>query len=597
MRLYCDNMAFAMGNIKVLPANLVNKIAAGEVVERPASVVKELIENSLDAGADYIQVEIENGGRDLILVRDNGRGMDPDDVKLAFVSHATSKLTRFTDLYEIGTMGFRGEALSSIGAVAQVRLTSRPRGSIEGCEARIEGGTKPGFTKAGSPEGTTIEVRNLFYNVPARRKFLKSKATEMSYISDIVTRIAAAHPQVGFQMAHNGRKALSAPAVRNRRERLESIFGVDLARDLLEAVEEDRGLKAEVVVAAPFHTRADTRMQLFFVNNRPLRDRVIGRAVHDAFAGYVPPRRNPIAFVFVTVNPAEVDVNIHPAKAEVKFKSPGFIHSMVKAAIADALRSSPRLRQEPTPYAHDRVDDIRDAIGDFLQRAGERDKERDPAVQQDFSHLLRPRQVGTAQEPKPECLPRELPDGKIMQVHNSYIVIEAPEGVTLIDQHALHERILYDEIKARFQNRTTESQRLLFPITVEVSPRESAVLDEILPTLTLLGFVIEPFGEGAMVVHSAPRVVERTDIAECVHAVLEDYLDERRPNLGEYAKKAMRTLACKAAIKAGQPLSREEMTMLLEMARGLESPDTCPHGRPSTIFLSLIELERRFKRR
>ncbi len=580
-----------------MPANLVNKIAAGEVVERPASVVKELLENSLDAGADYIQIEIENGGRDLILVRDNGSGMGPDDVKLTFVSHATSKLSKFTDLFEISTMGFRGEALSSIGAVAQVRLTSRPRGTLEGYEARIQGGTKPGFTKAGSPEGTTVEVRNLFYNVPARRKFLKSKATEMSYISDIVTRIAAAHPQVGFQLAHNGRKVLSAPAVRTRRERLASIFGADLARDLLEAKEEDRGLRAEVVVAAPFHTRADTRMQLFFVNNRPLRDRVIGRAVHDAFTGYVPPRRNPIAFVFVTVSPAEVDVNIHPAKAEVKFKSPGFAHSMVKAAIAGALRSSPRLRQEPTPYAHDRAEDIREAIGDFLQTVRASGERRDAPVQHDFSHMLRPGHAGPAQEAKPESLPKELPDGKIMQVHNSYIVIEAPQGVTLIDQHALHERILFEEIKARFQSRTTESQRLLFPITVEVSPRESAVLDEVLPTLTLLGFVIEPFGEGALVVHCAPRVVERTDISECVHAVLEDYLDERRPNLGEYAQRAMRTLACKAAVKAGQPLSREEMMMLLEMARGLESADTCPHGRPSTIFLSLVELERRFKRR
>ena len=210
--------------------------------------------------------------------------------------------------------------------------------------------------------------------------------------------------------------------------------------------------------------------------------------------------------------------------------------------------------------------------------------------------MLRPREQESA-ERKAKPLPEELPDGKIMQVHNSYIIIETPEGVTLIDQHALHERILYDEIEARFRSRTTESQRLLFPITVELSPRETAVLDEVLPTLTLLGFVIEPFGEGALVVHSAPRVVERTDIGECIHAVLEDYLDERRPDIGEYARKAMQTLACKAAVKAGQPLSRDEMTLLLEMARGLESPDTCPHGRPSTIFLSLAELERRFKRR
>jgi DNA mismatch repair protein MutL len=584
-----------MGIIKVLPASLVNKIAAGEVIERPSSVAKELVENSLDSGADYIQVEIENGGRDLILVRDNGCGMDEGDVRLAFVSHATSKLKGIGDLFNIRTMGFRGEALASIGAVAQVRLTSRPKNAIEGFRAELEGGARPGFSTAGSPEGTIIEVRNLFYNVPARRKFLKSNATEMSYISEMVARLAAAHPEVAFHLVHNGRKVLSAPVVKTRRERLASVFGAELARDLLEAKEEDRGITAEAVIAAPFHTRADTRMQLFYVNNRPLRDRVIGRAVQDSFAGYIPPRRNPIAFVYVTVDPAEFDVNIHPAKAEVKFRSPGLVHSMVRAAIAQALRSSPRLRQEPTPVVHDRAEDIREAIGDFLQSTRAR---HETPRQHDFSQLLRPReQEPAAEQEKPKALPDEFPEGKIMQVHSSYIVIEAPEGVTIIDQHALHERILFDQLQVRFQSRTIESQRLLFPITVEVAPRESAVLDEVLPTLTLLGFEIEPFGEGALIVHSAPRVVERADVAECIHAVLEDYLDERRPDIGEYALKAMQTLACKAAVKAGQPLSRDEMIMLLEAARTLESPDTCPHGRPSTIFLSLIELERRFKRR
>jgi DNA mismatch repair protein MutL len=584
-----------MGNIKVLPPSLVNKIAAGEVIERPASVAKELLENSLDAGADYIQVEIENGGRDLILVRDNGCGMDPDDVKLAFVSHATSKLAYFEDLFALGTLGFRGEALASVGAVAQVRLTSRLRGSIEGFEARIEGGVRPSFSKVGAPEGTAVEVRNLFYNVPARRKFLKSTATEMSYISDVVTRIAATSPKTGFHLVHNGRKMLSAPAVSSRRDRLASLFGSEIARDLLEAKEEDRGVGAEVLVAPPFHTRSDNRMQLFFVNGRPMRDRVIARAVQDAFSGYIPPRRYPVAFVYVTVDPAEVDMNIHPQKAEVKFKSPGFVHSMVKAAIAHALRSSPRLRQEPTPAAHDRAEDIREAIGDFLQAARAR-QAREAPLQRDFTDLLRPREERPPAA-RPRALPDALPDGKIMQVHNSYIVIETPDGVTLIDQHALHERIIFDEIKARFQNRTIESQRLLFPAAVELSPREEAVLDEVLPTLSLLGFVIEPFGEGAVMVHSSPRMVERADMAECIHAVLEDYLDERRPDIGEYALRAMQTLACKAAVKAGQPLSHEEMAMLLEMARAVESPDTCPHGRPSTFFMSLEELERRFKRR
>lgn len=588
----CGNIDLIMASIKILPTNLVNKIAAGEVIERPASVAKELIENSLDSGADHIHIEIENGGRDLILVRDNGAGMDADDVKLAFVRHATSKLVKFSDLFAISTMGFRGEALASIAAVAQVRFASRQRGSIEGFQATVEGGAKPGFTKVGAPEGTTVEVRNLFYNVPARRKFLKTKATEMSYISGIVTRIAAAQPQTAFHLVHNGRRILSAPAARDLRERLGAIYGADLARDLLEAKEEDRGLLAEAIIAPPFQTRADRRMQLFFVNSRPLRDRIISRAVQDAFAGYIPPRRNPIAFVYVTIDPAEVDVNIHPAKAQVKFRNPGFVHSMVKAAIARALRSSPRLRQEPAAalsQPHDRTEDIRDAIGDFMRSA--------KVKQHDFSQQLKPRPQEALTREAPAKIPEELPDGKILQVHNSYIVIEAPDGVAIIDQHALHERILFEELKNRFRNRTIESQRLLFPITVEITPRESAVLDEVIPTLTLLGFVIEHFGEGAAVVQSAPRVVERADIGECVHAVLEDYLDERRPDIGEYAQKAMRTLACKAALKAGQLLSLEEMVMLLEMARGLESPDTCPHGRPSTIFLSLTELERRFKRR
>jgi len=589
-----------VGNIKILPANLVNKIAAGEVIERPASVVKELVENSLDAGADHIHIEIENGGRDLILVRDNGCGMDPGDVQLAFLSHATSKLAAYSDLSSVATMGFRGEALASIGAVAQVTLTSRTPGSLEAFQAAVEGGAKPACSAAGAPEGTSVEVRNIFYNVPARRKFLKSRATESSYISETVTRIAAVHPQVSFHMLHNGRKTLSAPAVKSLRERLGALYGLELAQNLLESKEEGKGLAVRVIVAAPYYTRADRRMQLVFVNLRPVRDRIISRAIEDAFTGYIPPRRNPVAFVYLTVDPSMVDVNIHPTKAQVKFQNPAFVHSAVKAAIAGALASSPRLRQEmsvPGASGDSHSVGIIQAIDDFL-RSSKAGSLRALPLQQDFLDRLKPRPAAPLDEQARAQIPEDIPEAKIMQVHNSYIVLEAPDGVTIIDQHALHERIIFEEISKRFRERTIESQRLLLPVTVEVSPREASILEEAAPALMLLGFAIKPGpGSAAFIVHSAPRVIEREDISECVHALLENFLAESKPDLANFTLSAMQTLACKAAVKAGQSLSREEIEMLLEMARRLDNVDTCPHGRPTTVFFPLAELEHRFKRR
>jgi DNA mismatch repair protein MutL len=582
-----------MGRIRVLPQTLINKIAAGEVVERPASVAKELVENSIDAGADKIYITIEDGGKRVISVRDNGCGMDKEDVQLAFASHATSKITSLDDLFAITTMGFRGEALASIGAVSRVTLTSRQKGAISGYELHFAGGQTKEFKETGAPEGTTVTIEDLFFNVPARRKFLRSAASEASYITESVTRIAMTTPSVHFQLVKDGRRVLTLPPAATIRDRLAAIFGEDTASGLLEAEEVAENVKVLTVVGSPLDSRADTKMQFVFVNNRPLRDRIILRAVSDGFAGLLPQRRFPLAFIFLTIDQREVDVNVHPAKTEVRFKNPGFIHSIVKATIAKALRAS---RQHP--IAEDtksenlltRQERIKDAIESFLRRAEPK--------QRDFTHQFHTPKEDQPLQPETASKPL-LTNGteKFMQVHGTYIVLETPMGILVIDQHALHERIIYEELKESYASRKVESQRLLFPEVVDLSPKEITVLQEVAPSLAIVGFELEEFGDNSVVVRSAPTILHRADIADAVRAIINNYIEESAPDVETYLESVIQTLSCKAAIKAGQILSAEEIGILLSDSRKLPAIHTCPHGRPIYFSIPLADIERQLKRR
>jgi DNA mismatch repair protein MutL len=582
-----------MGKIKVLSQNLINKIAAGEVVERPASVVKELIENSLDAGADRVHITIEDGGRRLISISDNGCGMDKEDIQLAFASHATSKIASLDDLFAITTMGFRGEALASIGAVSRVTLTSRQKGALSAYQLHFAGGQEKEFKETGAPEGTTVTVEDLFFNVPARRKFLRSAASEASYITESVTRIAMATPSMHIQLIKDGRRALTLPPAATIRDRLAAIFGEDTASALLEAEETGENVKVLALVGSPLDNRADTKMQFVFVNNRPLRDRIILKAVSDSFAGLLPQKRFPLAFIFLSIDQRELDVNVHPAKIEVRFKNPGFVHSIVKATVGKALRTSRHHAPAEATESQDlltRHERIKDAIESFLRRAEPK--------QRDFTHQFRSTKESQPSQALPVLEPLLIDrTEKFMQVHGTYIILETQTGILVIDQHALHERIIYEELKESYASKNVASQRLLFPELVDLAPKEMAVLQEVTPSLAIVGFELEEFADNSVVVRSAPTILHRADIPDAVRAVINNYVEETAPDVETYLESVMQTLACKAAVKAGQTLSKEEIEILLSDSRRLPAIHTCPHGRPIYFTIPVADIERQLKRR
>ena len=591
-----------MGVITVLPQPVINKIAAGEVIERPASVVKELVENSLDAQAKSVSIDIEDGGKKLIRVTDDGFGMAPDDLALTFSSHATSKLTTSDDLFFITTLGFRGEALSSVGAVSHARIVSRLRGAAEGAEVEISGGA-PGPARAkGAPEGTTVEVANLFFNVPARRKFLKTASTEFSHIVDLVSRVALANHEVAFKLVHNAREVLSLHATDDRRRRLADLYGKGLAGALLEVDSGDGPVRVTGFAAPPVHCRANAKMQLSYVNGRYVRDRSLGHAISSAYEGMLIQRRYPVTFLLLQIDPREVDVNVHPTKIEVRFHQAQMVYKTVLNAVREALRAAdlapvfevprapagpatqpgPVARQAALPSAPSRGD-----AGTPFDRPI-RGQARPPAGPEAAPRA--PDAGGDAGKPEPR--------GRVcFQVHNSYIIEERSDGVVIFDQHALHERVIFTEIKRRLARARLESQRLLIPAVVELGKAEAALLLAEKDGLAELGIEVSAFGPDSVAVNALPVVLGGCSAESILHDILAELSGDARQTPLEARKLAMAALiACKAAVKAGDRLTASEMRSLLERADVLDEKDTCPHGRPACIFLPLADLERQFKR-
>ena len=582
-----------MGVINVLPLTVINKIAAGEVIERPASVVKELVENALDAEAALITVEIEDGGKKMIRVTDDGVGMEPDDLALAFSSHATSKLQTGDDLFFITTMGFRGEALSSIGAVSHARIVSRRRGSVEGGEVEVNGGAPEPVRAKGAPEGTTVEVADLFFNVPARRKFLKQAATESAHIVDAVSRVALAHPDVGFRLAHNGREVLNLRAAADRRRRVGDLYGRELAEALIEVDSGDGPVRVTGFVAPPVHSRANAKMQLTFVNGRYVRDRSITHAISAAYEGMLISRRYPMAFVFLQVDPREVDVNVHPTKIEVRFHRGPAVHQTVLNAAREALRRAdlaptvelppgraggPAPRQPALPRIRPGV-----SQGTPFDRPISRPAPAPGAP--DAAELGAP---PAADEPPPHAC---------FQVRNAYIIEERADGVAILDQHALHERILFSQIRERLDKARLESQRLLIPAVVELGKADTARLLAEKEGLAQLGIEVSEFGPDSVAVNAVPALLGTCSAESILHDVLAELGGDAADGAVETRKLAIaRLIACKAAVKAGDRLTRSEMTSLLGKAATLDERDTCPHGRPTCIFFPFADLERQFKR-
>ena len=600
-----------MGKIAVLDDNMINMIAAGEVIERPASVVKELLENSIDAGASKITIEIEEGGRALIRIVDNGGGMDADDLALAFEPHATSKLRTSDDLGSIRTMGFRGEALASVGSVAKVTVISRTADSIEANRIEIDCGQKTEIRPCSGDVGTTIEVRNLFYKLPARRKFLRTPATEMSHITEHFTRIALAHENLDLTLRHNDKETYRLLSGQPVAERIAVLFGEALASDLLVTSRAERGMQIQAFLAKPVAARASSKYQYLFLNRRFIRDKFILHAVKEAYRGLMEPNKYPVVFLFMQMPPENYDVNVHPTKTEVRFDNSNLIHSEVLAVLRDKLLSTNLDVGGTVPTSGDSLD-LSTAFGDGSRK--ERihkamkdffDKPSSAQPQRTFS-FNRPGHSGPGPSSPP--LP-DMPDfssesvsenwlaKEFLQVHNSYILLQSDEGFVVIDQHALHERILYEQMCRRLREGSLTSQRLLMPHSFEVTNAQLEVYEGQKDLFEKLGIELEPFGPNALAVQAFPAILEKAEPVEFVKEMLDKLLEEQADADSERVlHEILDMAACKAAIKAGQALSSEEIAVLLKDKDIVQRTSRCPHGRPTTIAFSLKELEKQFKR-
>jgi len=591
-----------LGKIKILSEDLVNKISAGEVVERPASIVKELIENSLDAGSSRLVIEIEKGGRNLIRVSDDGSGILKDDLMLVCERHATSKVYELSDLENVMTLGFRGEALASISAVSYMKITSCPKEEMAGWCLEIAGGINKKLKTAGCPVGTTVEVMHIFFNTPVRKKFLKSIETEMMHITNITGIESIAHPEKGFKLLHNGRELINAaPAKEPAKElieRIRVIYGADLAVELLPITFEDGIIKVHGFIAKPSYNRADRRHQIFFINKRPIYSPALCHALSEAYKGTLPSNRYPAGIIFIEMDPTLVDVNVHPTKREVRFIEENRIHDSIVKCVGDALKKRESIggllrikdyKIEPEEMEikdkedSDRSLRIKESIGRYLSSKD--------ISQEKIGDLYRPlRSYALAKgEGKPIFL----------QAKDLYIITHDADGIVIIDQHAAHERVLFEEFMKKGEGGRVESQRLLFPITLEVSALAAAVLENALRIFHSIGFEIEPFGKNTFIVNAVPVLLERHDTKTLLLDTLDELAEDRRnlDSLKNKAEEAIILSACHSAVKASDRLNEEEISGLIEKLKATDSFSTCPHGRPAVFRLTWAELEKRFKRK
>jgi len=562
--------------IQLLSPDVVSKIAAGEVVERPASVGKELLENSLDAGASQINVEVVGGGVNLIKVADNGMGVSSDEVELAFQRHATSKITNLADLENTTSLGFRGEALSSIAQVAQVEMLTRSKEDLSGTYLCLRDGKVVKKEVRASPRGTTVTVRHLFRNVPARLKFLKSATTESNQITNLVSQYCLAFPGVRFTLSVDGRTALRTPGSGKLRDALAEIYGLETAQAMLEikGSAKEGGLAPVIsgYISPPSVSRATRSYLSFFVNRRWVQSRLLAGAVEKAYEGWLGVRRYPISVINLSMPPQSVDVNVHPTKREVRFSQEPVVFNAVLGAVRSVLAE-----KAPVPEVG--------PAATFFSTPEHRTAERPVAEKKPIATLPL----------MPEVARSEVPVLRVLgQAASTYIIAEGPDGLYLIDQHAAHERVLFDKILAEWTQRTVEVQALLEPVTVEFSLKQGELLKDRGELLAQFGFTIEPFGDRTYLVRAVPAMLVGKGIAEAVKETLDSLDDEADTTRVE--GRIARSLACHGAVRAGQLLSQEEMKGLIRQLEKAVSPRTCPHGRPTMIHLSSGRLEREFGR-
>jgi len=581
-----------MSLIKILPEILSNKIAAGEVVERPASVVKELVENALDAGATRILVEIENGGRSLIRVSDNGCGMSRDDALLAIERYATSKLAGDADLFSIRTLGFRGEALPSIAAVSRFTLITRPKDADAGTGVYLEGGKLIKVADEGAPVGTMVSVRQLFLNTPARRKFLKTTATEMGHITDAIATIALAWPDAQFRLQHN-RKTIknfsaAAPAVRAA-----DVLGQDLLKALYEIAAEEDAVSLSGWISAPRVARSTTQGIYLFVNGRPVRDRTIQHGLMAGFERRLMKGQFPVAVLFIKVPFDRVDVNVHPSKNEVRFAEPGRVHDAVRTAVAAVLDRTGRTGWMTAPAASDtgiKPSTLAEPPAGFRRQT----PQSEPIAIEPLKTFDR---TPPLNQP-PLWDPAQINNWQIIgQFRGTYILCEAGEELVLIDQHAAHERIRFEQLKQQANSSRKDSQRLLIPQTIDLGHRQAAALSEILVGLQNLGLDVEPFGGSTFVVKAVPAVLAGRDIAPLIRELAETLAEIGfSAGIEKALEECLVVMACHGTLRANRSLSEKEMQHLVEQLGQCNDPAHCPHGRPTWVKWDVRTLEKLFGR-
>jgi DNA mismatch repair protein MutL len=632
-----------MGIIRELSPSVINQIAAGEVVERPASVVKELLENAVDAGASRVELTVERGGKDLVRVADDGRGIERDDLSLAFRPHATSKLQDADDLFHVVTLGFRGEALAAIAEISRVRCQTRTAGAAEGSELSIEGGVPSPIRDCGCPVGTVVEVRNLFFNTPVRRTFLKSDSTEAGHVAEAFIRVALAHPTVHFVYRSGGKVVYDLPASTGVKDRIAAFFGQETGDSLIWVESRTEGTHLWGYVAHPAQSRSSSKAQFLFVGGRYVRDRSLSHALSEAYRGLLMVGRLPVAFLYLDIPPEQVDVNVHPTKIEVRFRDGQRIYSQLLATIRQTFLASDLHSRLSVPNPPEAPPTLAPSFGlsaptpDRQQVASWFEPSRSPtsspaaesrlsiqtplpslgekpapdwaahlpppeATRRDFDEFGPaefPREPAPGAPPRPEGTTPARPTAsvKALQIHDSYLVAETEDGLLVVDQHALHERILFEELKERIERGGIEAQRLLVPEAVELAPSQAAELLQYRDVLLRLGLEIEPFGGDTVLVGSTPTLLAKVPPERLVRDLADFFQKgDLAPTADALLQDVLSLVACKAAIKAGQHLDPEEIGALLQRRQLVESTHHCPHGRPTALTLTKAELERQFGR-
>ena len=593
-----------MGKIHQLPPDLANQIAAGEVVERPASVIKELVENAIDAGARRLSISVELGGKRLIQVEDDGEGMSPEDARLAIERHATSKIRRADDLERIATLGFRGEALPSIASVSHFTLRTRARGAA-GTEVRVNGGAVASVIEVGMPEGTSVHVADLFYNLPARRKFLKSDAAESAQVSRVVTQLALGYPEIGFTLTSSGRKVLQCPPVSTLRDRLYQLYGE--RSDLIDVRRESGAVKIVGFVAALAEQGPTRGPQNVYVNRRVVKDRTIAHAIIDAYSVASIKERSPEVHLFIDMPHDAVDVNVHPTKAEVRFRDQSYIHEIIRRTLGDVLGRGPvpELQLEapvgfervastlPLPHSYPSTFPSRWAGGAGREGASPLSAVGASALPIVGANPVSP--VGATGAPIAESTIR--PMTALGQFRDTFIIAIDDEGIAIIDQHVAHERVLFERITERLTCGALESQRLLVPMLVDLPPAARQTLTSHAADLERLGFELDEFGGESIKVTACPALLGREDCAAALQSLAQDLEGlDRGSGIDAAIKRIAATTACHAAVKANYPLTYEKMAHILEELRRTAYSTICPHGRPVMLRITRREVEKNFQR-